>query len=194
MGFTVVDEDYEPSITSCTSTSTSWIVVSDSYCFMLDDIFKTRNHGVDLFIKGSALMKGSQVLAVDDETMLTVVQKPEVREATEVVDLRAGHAMLRVTLDHPVCVPDGHGEFCMTDACYIPAGALKEGDLVVLESGEPAPLTEVCRKQGVCDVLKIVFDQNMPIAVFSEPPSILSKGFKKKLNDTWECFFIFEEI
>ena len=104
--------------------------------------------------------------------------------------LQAGDATLQITRDHPVQVPDlkdvqevvaeildateGEGV-----AQYVAAGTLKEGDLVVLDSGEPMALTSVESWSVDCEVLKIAFEPDLPVAVFSCPPCILSKGHKK---------------
>ena len=147
---------------------------------MMDAIFKTRSYGVDFFMMGKDLTMGSQVVAGDDETLLKVARTPEVCQATEVVLLKAGAASLQVTQDHLVQIPEveddkeGDGR-----VLYVPAGNLKEGDLVTLDSGEPMALTSVQPKAVECEVLKIVFEPDLPVAVFSCPPCILSKGYKK---------------
>ena len=127
---------------------------------------------------GKDLKRGSQVVAGDGETILEVAAPPEICPATEVVDLQAGDATLRVTPDHPVQVPDARGELEKT--LYLPAGQLKVGDWVVLDSGEASQLTGVNLQATECEVLKIVFEPDLPVAVFSPPPCIRSKGHKKK--------------
>ena len=117
-------------------------------------------------------------MAGDGETILEVAAPPEICPATEVVDLQAGDATLRVTPDHPVQVPDARGELEKT--LYLPAGQLKVGDWVVLDSGEASQLTGVNLQATECEVLKIVFEPDLPVAVFSPPPCIRSKGHKKK--------------
>ena len=164
------------SVLSCSS----WFLVKP-HCFMMDAIFKTRSYGVDFFMMGKDLTMGSQVVAGDDETLLKVAKTPEVCQATEVVLLKAGAASLQVTQDHLVQVPQvDYGKEGESGLRYVPAGSLEEGDLVMLDSGEPMALTNVERKAVDCEVLKIVFEPDLPVAVFSCPPCILSKGYKKK--------------
>ena len=75
-------------------------------------------------------------------------------------------------------VPDARGE--LDKILYFPAGQLKVGDSVVLDSGEAAELTKVNLQATECEVLKIVLEPDLPVAVFSPPPCIQSKGHKKK--------------
>ena len=156
----------------------SWFSVQP-HCFMLDAIFKTRKYDTDFFLMGKDLVKGSQLVAGDDKTIVEVAEAPKICKATEVVHLQAGAATLRVTPDHLVQVHDAQGE--LSGSPYVPAGKLKEGDLVALDSGEPEALTSVNKFSLDCDVLKIVFEPDLPVAVFSCPPCILSKGHKKKV-------------
>ena len=165
----VVDEDSA----SVLSGASSYSVKQD--CFMLDAVFKSRK---DFFSEGKDLQKGSQVLAGDGKTVLEVVEISKEGQATEVVDLQAGAATLRVTPDHPVQIPDERGE--PGRHVYMPAGKLKAGDFVMLDSGEPVALTSVEPQAMECKVLKIVFKPDLPVAVFSSPSCILSKGHKKK--------------
>ena len=182
MGYTMVDvDDDASSVLSCSS----WFSVKN-HCFMSDAIFKTRSCGNDFFLPGGDLKKGSQVVAGDDATILKVAANPELCRATEVVDLQAGAATLRVTPDHlvQVPVPDATGKSGKIaenrDYGYLPAGDLKVGDHVMLDSGEPVVLASVDRRPADCEVLKIVFEPDLPVAVFSSPPCILSKGHKRK--------------
>ena len=163
--------------TSSVLSNSSWFSVKP-HCFMLDAIFKTRSYGIDFFVMGKDLKKGSQVLAADDETILEVAEAPKVCKATEVVRLQAGAATLQATPDHPVQVPDANGELDIV--LDVPAGELQVGDLVLLDSGEAVALTSVEKHLWDCEVLKIVFNRNLPVAVFSQPSCILSKGQKKK--------------
>ena len=157
-------------------SSSSWFLVKQ-HCFMMDAIFKTRSYSMDFFVMGKDLTIGSQVVAGDDETLLKVAKTPEVCHATEVILLKAGVASLQVTKDHLIQVPtldlDGSTR-------YAQAGTLRHGDMVMLDSGEPVALTSVEPKSVECEVLKIVFEPDLPVAVFSCPPCILSKGHKKK--------------
>ncbi|CAE7749498.1 Cyt-b5 [Symbiodinium necroappetens] len=147
-------------------------------CFMADAIFKIRSCDTEYYLMGTDLKKGSQVVSADGKTILEVAAPPEIRAAKEVVDLHAGAATLCVTPDHPVRVPDARGE--LDQILYLPAGQLKVGDSVVLDSGEAAKLTGVNLQATECDVLKIVFEPDLPVAVFYSPPCIQSKGHKKK--------------
>ena len=167
----------------------SWFSVQP-HCFMLDAIFKTRSYGVDFFLMGRDLKKGSRVVAGDDEAILEVAKNPEISKATDIVRLQAGAAILQVTQDHLVQVPDlkslEEGVADVTEvkagvgiAKYVAAGTLKEGDFVMLDSGEPVALTSVeswCTDCADFEVLKIVFEPDLPVACFACPPCILSKG------------------
>ena len=157
----------------------SWFSVQP-HCFMLDAIFKTRKYETAFFLMGKDLVKGSQVVAGDDETILEVAEAPQVCKAMEAVQLQAGGATLQVTPDHLVQVADAKGELGSADYQFRPAGKLKLGDMVVLDSGEPEALTGVNIFSVDCEVLKLVFEPDLPVAVFSCPPCILSKGHKKK--------------
>ena len=172
LGYAFVDDDLASSILS----RASWFSVKPD-CFMVDALFRTRSCGIDFFMMGKDLMKGSQVLAADDETILEIVKTPTVCPSSEVVDLHAGRATLRVTPDHLVLVPNPHDE--LGTGIYVKAGSLTEGDLVMLDSGEPVALTGVEIQAIEGEVLKIVFEPDLPVAVFSCPPCILSKGYRK---------------
>ena len=171
LGYSLVDEDHASILSGSSGCSVK------QNCFMLDAIFKSR---MDVFREGSDLQKGSQVLAGDGETVLEVVEISKEARTTEVVDLQAGAATLRVTPDHPVQVPDEGGK--AGRHLYMPAGKLKVGDFVMLGSGEPVALTIAETLPMECKVLKIVFNPNLPVAVFSSPSCILSKGHKKSQN------------
>ena len=161
----------------------SWFSVQP-HCFMLDAIFKTRSYGVDFFLMGRDLKKGSQVVAGDDETILEVAKSLDICRATEIVRLQAGEATLQVTQDHLVQVHNMEQRVMDVKEAvgmeqYVAAGTLKEGDLVVLDSGEPVALTSVESWSVDREVLKIVFEPDLPVACFSCPPCILSKGHRK---------------
>ncbi|CAE7541378.1 unnamed protein product [Symbiodinium sp. CCMP2592] len=180
LGYVLVEDGVASSSAwSCSS----WFSVRPD-CFMPDAIFKTRTDGRDHFLKGRDLLKGSQVVAGDGETMVEVCEKPVWSQARGFVRLQAGAAMLEVTAEHPVQVPPA--DDAMDDeegggsARYVEAGQLKEGDLVMLHAGEPGVLTNVEVESGDCEVLKLAFKPNLPVAVFSCPPCILSKGANRK--------------
>ena len=98
LGYSFVDDDG-----TCSSvlSRSSWFSVKPGsvkpHCFMVDAIFKTRSYGADFFLMGRDLKKGSQVVAGDDTSILEVVKTPEICDASEVVELQAGAATLRVT-------------------------------------------------------------------------------------------------
>ena len=179
LGYSFVDDD---GTASSVRSHCSWFAVKpDSVkpqCFMVDAIFKTRSFGADFFLMGRDLKKGSQVVAGDDSSILEVAKTPEICDASEVVELQAGTATLRVTPDHLVQVADAKGE--AEESLYLAAGKLKAGDLVMLDSGEVAALSSVVLRHEACQVLKIVFEPYLPVAVFSRPTCILSLGHKKK--------------
>ena len=179
LGYSFVDDD---GTASSVRSHSSWFSVKpDSVkpqCFMLDAIFKTRSFGADFFLMGRDLKKGSQVVAGDDASILEVAKTPEICDASEVVELQAGIATLRVTPDHLVQVADAKVE--VEESLYLAAGKLKAGDLVMLDSGEVAALSSVVLRREACQVLKIVFEPYLPVAVFSRPACILSLGHKKK--------------
>ena len=163
--------------TSSDLSLSSWFSVKP-HCFMLDAIFKTRKYGTDFFLMGKDLVKGSEVVAGDEQTILQVSEPPKVCKASEAVRLQARAATLQVTPDYLVqAVEDDELE---ASNSYRPAGKLKLGDRVVLDSGEAAALTSVSTFPVDCEVLKLVFELDLPVAVFCCPPCILSKGHKKK--------------
>ena len=167
LGYSLVEEDRASVLSGASGCS-------KQNCFMLDAVFKSR---MDVFREGGDLQKGSQVLAGDGKTVLEVVEISKEARATEVVNLQAGSATLRVTPDHPVQIPDERGE--PGRHVYMPAGKLKAGDFVMLDSGEPVALTSAEAQAMECKVLKIVFKPDLSVAVFSSPSCILSKGHKK---------------
>ena len=145
------------------------------HCLMVDAIFKTRSYFADFFLMGGDLRKGSQVVAGDYPRG---GQDAGHLRCREVVELQAGAAVLQVTPDHLVQVADPKGK--AADNLYLAAGKLKTGDPVMLDSGEVAALTSVVMRRMPCQVLKIVFEPYLPVAVFSRPACILSLGQKKK--------------
>ena len=177
MGYTLIEDDGASASSVSVLSQSSWFCVKPN-CFVLDTIFRTRSCGIDFFLMGKDLTKGSRVVAADDETILEVTTAPEVCKATDGFDLHAGGATLRVTADHMVLVPDPHG--VSDKGLYVKAGDLKEGDLVLVDSWEPVPLTRKVPWSAEFEVLKIIFQPDLPVAVFSCPPCILSKGHKKK--------------
>ena len=166
----LVDEDRASILSGSSQSSVK------QNCFMLDALFKVR---MDVLREGRDLQKGSQVVAGDGKTVLEVVEISKEAQAVEVVDLWAGAAMLRVTPDHRVQVPDESGE---AGRVYVPAGNLKAGDFVMLDAGEPVALTSAETHPMECKVLKIVFKPDLPVAVFSSPTCILSKGPQEETN------------
>ncbi|CAE7408367.1 Hexb [Symbiodinium natans] len=176
LGFQMVyDEAAEGSLSSSTSSlslkSYFSVRAPDPCCFMPDALFRMRS---DSFVEGRSLVEGSQVVAWDGETVLKVVQRTVKQAGGNLVDLHAGPAHLRVTKDHLILVPGSN----QGTSTYVPAGSLKEGDVVMLDSGEAAVLTHVgaCKLPKRQEVLRLVFEPDLPVAVFSWPLSILSKG------------------
>ena len=172
LGYVLVEDDVASVLSSA-----SWFSVKPQ-CFMMDSVFKTRSYGIDFFMMGKDLKAGSQVVAGNDQDLLTVAKAPEVCKAKEVVILQAGNATLQVTPDHLVQVPVNK-KGPAGSMQYTQAGTLKPGDLVILDSGEPMALTSVESRPVDCEVLKLVFEPDLPIAVFSCPQCILSKCQKK---------------
>eukprot|EP00439_Symbiodinium_sp_Y106_P052953 s630_g7.t1 len=138
-------------------------------CFMPDDIFTTRTDGVDHLVCGRLLKKGSRVLAADGETIFEVCANPVLYRAKKIIP----------------------GDYATEDqedggsGCFVPAISLKPGALVMLDSGEPAALTNVIISESETadddyEVLKLTFKPNLSVAVFSHPPCILSKGAAMK--------------
>ena len=177
MGYEVVQGEGEGDAGKPASTVRSSGFSVQPGCFMLDAVFKCRSSVMDFYLAGKDLRKGSHVVAGDGENILEVVDMSKGRTA-EIVRLEAGVATLQVTPDHPVQVPDKKGE--VAEILYQAAGKLALGDLVVLDSGKPAALTSVHAEPHECEVLKVVFEPDLPVAVFSCPPCILSKGQAKK--------------
>ena len=177
MGYTLVQTEGEGNAGNAASAYRSSGFSVQPGCFMLDAVFQCRSSLMDPYLTGKDLRKGSQVVAGDGENMLEVVDISKGR-ATEVISLEAGAATLRVTPDHLVQVPDKRGK--VSEILYQAAGKLAAGDLVVLDSGEPAALTGIHTEPSECEVLKVVFEPDLPVAVFSCPPCILSKGQTKK--------------
>ena len=173
LGYTVVEDDVASSVLS---RSSGFSVKPD--CFMPEAVFKSRSSVMDFYLMGKDLQKSSQVVAGDGESIMDVVEISKEHRKTELVSLEAGDASLQVTHDHLVQVPDANGE--LGKMLYQKAGALKVGDLVVLDSGEPVPLTNVHTEPAECEVLRVVFDPDLPVAAFSCPPCILTKGHKRK--------------
>ena len=165
LGYTVVEDDVASSVLSRSSGSD---------CFMVEAVFKNRSS----VVAGRDLQKGSQVVAADGESIMDVVEISKEHRKTELVSLEAGDASLQVTHDHLVQVPDANGE--LGKMLYQKAGALKVGDLVVLDSGEPVALTNVHAEPAECEVLRVVFDPDLPVAAFACPPCILTKGHKSR--------------
>ncbi|CAE7592067.1 unnamed protein product [Symbiodinium natans] len=165
----------EPDRASVPSESSSY--PSNPSHFMSDAIFKSPNMDSNDLCRGIDLQKGSQVLALDGETVLEVVEISQEGQATEVVDLQAGLATLRVISDHPVQLAD---EGCEGLPRYVPASKLKKGDAVMLQAGEPVALTGAETQPMECQVLKILFKPDLPAAVFPSPScSPASKRPKK---------------
>ena len=178
-GATVARQRGDGSDSSALSNASEFTVSRGTvkpHCFMTDAVFKTRSSAMDSwsFKMGRDLEKGWQVVAGDDVTILKVAKTPEICEASEVVELRAGDAVLQVTSDHLVATGEPQ------ESVYRAAGQLQVGDPVMLDSGEAAALTSVATRRMDRQVLKIQFEPDLPVAVFSRPTCILSLGHKRK--------------
>jgi len=144
---------------------------------MSDAVFKTKSGQSIFLLPLNALRKGSHVLADDGDTILEVAAIPESHKADSVIDLRAGSATLSVTKDHRIpSVNINTGE-----TFDVRAAELKQGDYVFVD-GQRTKLTHVQEKtfSHEIDVMKITFKADLPVGVFSPPPTIASKGSKKK--------------
>ena len=175
------------------------VETSNSNCFMHDAAFKSET-GASL--PGSALHKGSRVLAAD-ASVLEVANDPEDHEARATVVLKAGAAELEVTLDHRVLLSDNRmasqlklsmSQFrhasstdsesevlqypfpSLQTAAKVRAQDLRIGDEVLVGGLGPARLEHVEVKFEPVMVRKIVFEPDLPVEVLKL--SILSHGQK----------------
>lgn len=150
----------------------SWISVKP-HCFMTNALFRTTSGHAEFFVSGDQLVKGSQVLADDGQTILEVARNPEQFAVHKVFELHAGDASLFVTPDHRVPVVRSNAE----QPSDVQAQDLQPGDRVFV-NGSLTNLTSV--KELVLPqaqrVLKIAFQPDMAVAVFTPPPAISSKG------------------
>ncbi|CAE7703032.1 unnamed protein product [Symbiodinium sp. CCMP2456] len=126
------------------------VETSGNNCFMHDAAFKSETGAL---LPGSALHKGSRVLAAD-ASVLEVANDPEDHEARATVVLKAGAAELEVR-----------------------AQDLRIGDEVLVGGLGPARLQYVDVKFEPVMVRKIVFEPDLPVEVLK--PSILSHGDKQ---------------
>jgi len=150
---------------------------SRTQCFMKEAIFKTTSGDTEFFLYAHELTKGSRVMAADGKTTVEVAAVPELREVDRVVDLQAGSALLSVTPDHRIpMLEEAGGESCDVDAASLKPGAM------IFVDGMPTPL--VSKYDQVSDdkfqVVKIAFKPDVPVASFTCPPAISSKGSRKK--------------
>lgn len=131
----------------------------------------------EFFLSGDQLVKGSQVLAHDCQTILEVARNPEQCEVNELFELRAGGANLFVTSDHRVPVLRANAQQSGERSCDLQAKDLQPGDRVFV-NGSPASLTSANKLvlPQTQRVLKIVFQPNMPVAVFGGDPATSTKG------------------
>ena len=150
----------------------------DDDCFMADAMFLRRDEKFrDYFVQGKDLKIGNLVVAGAGTTLLKVVFAQVTCNATQVIHLQAGAAILEVTPNHLVQVSGVNGE--LDSDRFLKAGSLKTGDKVLLDCGKPVELTSVETYEDVrCEVLKIFFSPDLPVATFSKPPCILSLGQK----------------
>lgn len=157
----------------------SWISVGQgARCFLREATFyvapKLGNTGG--YLRADQLSPGCEVRAADGLSFLRVVRVVS-HTSTEIIELRAGGASLRVTPTHRAFVPPIPGS---SKRRIVLASELQEGDEVVCSSGTTQSLTHVRRvrseESGVdhFQVVAISFQPDHPVAVFE--PSILSFG------------------
>merc|ERR1711920_723490 len=114
----------------------------------------------EYYLPAQHLAKGSNVIAHDGETVLTVVDL-EQHESDKVIELRAGDASLSVTPDHRVFALPGASGI----PCDVKAKELKQGDRIFVNS-MPVQLIsaeEVTLPQKQA-VFKITLNPDMPVA------------------------------
>lgn len=160
---------------SASDDSASWVSVhtEGSHCWMSEAVFKKVGELEDYYVKGCTLTEGSLVRGADDQSLLKVAGPPQRHEADQLVVLHAGGATLPLTAKHrvPVVIAGGKGEKQAKD--------LQKGDCVFV-NGVPTELVEIETVPGKVEVLQIRFVPDEPVAVFMVPPSIDTKGHKRK--------------
>lgn len=133
------------------------------------------------FTEGLNLARGAKVLAADNVTELTVVSI-ESNMTDTLVELCVCDPFIMydiTTPSHHVLVPGRNSQTPYED---VQANSLRAGDLVICSDDQSRKLLSVREvvKPGEVEVLKIVFEPDMPVAVFKPPLTILTKGNKKK--------------
>lgn len=179
-GFADPTLDHDTGDEGTDETAFSWISVGDvnqSQCFLGEALFcvVSENAKAAGYKEARDLEPGSRVLAADGHSALSILDITP-RTSEELMSLRAGSAMLRVTPSHRVVIPSISGS-----QPWALASTLKEGELVICSNGTHR-LTEVKRvlskEEGLhhFEVFAIRFSPNLPVAVFEQ--SIQSLGIK----------------
>lgn len=165
-----VDSCGGASDTSSISGAGSWIhVTGKPGCYLPDTYFKVVTADGEILSPAKMLFKGAQVVAANG-TPLEVVQPPEQHRVDAVIELKADQSFLAVSPDHRILVPGNK---------TVQAMELEVGSEVILD-GTQAKLTSMDWKLEPTMVLKISFRPDLPVAAFMRPPSILSKGSRKR--------------
>ena len=138
-------------------------------CFLSDTIFRVVGEDGEVLAPARMLFQGAQVVAANGK-VTTVAHPPEQHQVPAVLDLQAGGASLTVSPDHRILVPENK---------TMKAEELLVGREVILD-GTTATLTSLEWKVEPTMVVKLGFNPDLPVAAFMRPPSILSKGFRKR--------------
>eukprot|EP00435_Cladocopium_sp_Y103_P029882 s361_g7.t1 len=164
-------DSHGASDTSSSAGSTgSWThVTGEPCCYLPDTYFKVKTADGEILSPAKMLFNGAQVVAANGR-VVEVVQPPEQHRVDAVIELKADQSFLVVSPDHRILVPGNK---------TVQAKELEVGSEVILD-GTQAKLTSMDWKSTPTMVLKISFRPDLPVAAFMRPPSILSKGSRKK--------------
>lgn len=157
------------SISSAASIGSWTHVTGKPCCYLADTYFKVVTADGEILSPAKMLFKGAQVVAANG-TPVEVVQPPEQHRVDAVIELQADHSSLVVSPDHRILIPGNK---------TVQAMELEVGSEVILD-GTQAKLTSMDWKLEPTMVLKISFRPDLPVAAFMRPPSILSKGSRKR--------------
>lgn len=156
---------------------TSWASVdaNDAHCWMPEALFKKVENDNDVYVEAHALVEGSLVRAADGD-IVKIVDPPKRHETDIIILLHTKDAKLPVTPKHrvPVLTPDGKAQDKY-------AQDLQQGDVIFVD-GTPTKLTmkEEIAVPEKREVVQIRFVPDKPVPVFMAPPSIETKGHKRK--------------
>lgn len=152
-------------------SAASWVSAGIGVrCFVADTLFPVWADGGWRHSPGHMLTCGAQVLAADNETILTIVNLKH-EQASDVLSLRARGAVLSVTRNHRMLVPQREGP----GVREVKAATLKEGDHIICSAGV-AKLEAVDLVPGSFGVLAITFRPDLPVAAFLKPEALITKG------------------